>query len=76
MELTQLENNKKRDLMNIIFLVCLVIAICALLFLIVWLVRYEQVLTNPLGYNLAQFNISSCSYLDDNGRIVIINATR
>ena len=76
MEPTQLENTKRRDIMNIIFLICLVLAIGGLLFLIIWLVRYEQVLTNPLGYNLAQFNISSCSYLDHSGRLVIINSTR
>ena len=75
MELTELENKKRKDLMNIIFLIALLLAIGALIFLIIWLIRYEQVLTNPLGYNLAKYNISSCSYWKD-GTMMIINSTK
>lgn len=74
MELSELDYKKRKQWMDLAFTIAMILAVGALVFLCIWLVRYEQVLTNPLGYNLAKFNISYCSYLDD-GNLVIINAS-
>jgi flagellar basal body-associated protein FliL len=69
-----MDKEKKKAIINIIFLIVLIIAICALIGTIITINKYDTMLKNPLGYSLKYFNISSCSYIKD-GAIVFINAT-
>lgn len=66
--------NKKRDIIQITFLFLLIVAIAVLIGAIATIINYADMLQNPLGYNLAHFNIPSCSYFNDKGEMVVINA--
>ena len=64
----------KRMVLQIIFLILIVIAIAMLFYTVGTLVRYGDMIRNPIGENLAYWNISSCSYWTEQGMITI-NAT-
>jgi len=68
------KSEKHRMAIQIVFLIVLILAISALVGAIVTIHRYADMLMNPVGYNLARFNISSCSCIDDFGKSVQINA--
>jgi hypothetical protein len=70
----ELKSEKHRMIIQVAFLIILILAISALVGAIVTIHRYADVLTNPVGYNLAQFNISTCTCMDDFGKLVQINA--
>jgi hypothetical protein len=69
-----MEENKKTDYKQIIFLILLVVAICALLFSGISIVRYSDMLKNPIGYNLKEFNIKTCTCINSEDKTVIIDA--
>ena len=64
----------KRTKRQIVFLLLLLIAICALLYSTVAVYRYRDMLMNPVGQNLKNFNINTCTCLDSDGKTVIIDA--
>ena len=57
---------------QIVFLVLLLIAIGALIFACVYMVKYKDMLSNPIGYNMDRFNLKYCTCYDANYRIVPI----
>lgn len=60
---------------QIVFLILILIAIIALVAATITVHRYAEILTNPLGYNLAQFKLQSCTCIDNFGKFVDIVAT-
>jgi accessory gene regulator protein AgrB len=69
-EVNEIEIEKpktKSMVIQIIFLVLLLISISALIYAGITVVRYHEMLLNPLGYNLAKFNIESCSCVSNLG---------
>ena len=69
-----MEENKKTDYKQIIFLVLLVVAICSLIFCGISIVRYADMLKNPIGYNLKEFEIKTCTCIDKEDKTVKIDA--
>lgn len=73
------EDNPKKitgeQIRQIAFLILILIAIIALVAATITIHRYAEILTNPLGYNLAQFKLQSCSCVDNFGKFVEIVAT-
>jgi hypothetical protein len=65
----------KKMVIQIIFLVLILITICLLFYTAGTLVKYGDMIRNPVGENLAYWNISSCSYWTEQG-MVTINATK
>lgn len=65
---------KRSNIIQTVFLVFLIIAIAVMIGAIITVHNYADMLKNPLGYNLAKFGIESCSYLNNNGEMVVIQA--
>jgi hypothetical protein len=61
-------------IIHIIFLIVLIIAVGAMISAIITIHNYADMLKNPIGYNLAYFKVPYCSYINDNGQQVMINA--
>jgi hypothetical protein len=59
----------KGEKIQIIFLILLCIAVAVLIFAVIEIIKYKNMLQNPLGYNLDKFNLKSCSCLDNSGNI-------
>lgn len=66
--------DSKSQVIQVIFLIVLVIAIGALIYASISIVRYHDLLMNPLGYNIKQFGINSCLCWK-NGEPIFINQT-
>ena len=77
MEIIQEEEKteKRKAIMNTIFLVVLIIAVCALIGTIITIHKYEAMIMNPVGYSLEYWGIPSCAYFDSQGNFIFINAT-
>jgi hypothetical protein len=71
-EIIEETKDRKINVQQIIFLILTIIAIGALIFATITIIKYGAMLKNPLGYNLAQFKINSCSCIDNLGRFVNI----
>lgn len=69
-------NITRKEVIQIVFLIVLIIAVGALIFTTVTIIKYSDMLSNPIGYNLAKFGIDSCSYYDSGGNLVIIDAIK
>lgn len=54
---------------QIIFLILLCIAVAVLVFAVIEIIKYKNLLQNPLGYNLDKFNLQSCTCVDNSGNI-------
>lgn len=65
-------SEKKRQAIQIVFLVVLIIAIAVLLFTVITIIRYKDMLQNPLGYSFEKFGIDYCYCKDVHGGNVII----
>jgi hypothetical protein len=66
----QIETDKSKNsvMKSILFYTLMLAAIGALVAAIITIRRYGAMLKNPLGYNLAQFKIASCTCLDSLGK--------
>ena len=71
------ENDKpnKANITQIIFLIILVIAIGSLVYASVTIVKYHEMISNPLGYNLEKFGMDSCTCFKSTGEQVLIKST-
>jgi hypothetical protein len=74
----EIENNiaidRKKFILQTLFLIALFIAIGALIFATITIIRNVDALKNPVGYNLAKYKIPYCSYMDDSGNVQTIFA--
>lgn len=57
----------RKEKIQIAFLIIMLMAVAALIFCGVKIVKYHDMLTNPLGYSLDHFNISSCTCYGQEG---------
>jgi len=65
---------KKKVIIQIIFLIVMLITIGSLIFSIITILRNSEQLTHPLEYNLGRFGLDSCSCFNKVGQIVRIDA--
>ena len=65
---------KKKVIIQIIFLIVMLITIGSLIFSIITILRNSEQLTHPLEYNLGRFGLDSCSCFNKFGQIVRIDA--
>jgi hypothetical protein len=81
MELTNIEQPhiqgkiSRGQIIQIVFLALLFISLCTIIWVTGTIYKYHDMLLNPIGYNLAHWNISSCTYFQ-NGQTILINATK
>ena len=68
---------KRKEIIQIIFLILLILAIAALIYSAITILRYNSMLSNPLGYSLNKFGIDSCICMKDGQQMIIksINST-
>lgn len=64
----------KGHVIQVIFLILLFGAICALIMAIVTVKKYEVMLARPLEYNLDKFGLQACSCINNQNKIVPITA--
>jgi hypothetical protein len=64
-----MENNKmdRKEKIQIAFLIIMLFAVSGLFFCGIKIVKYHEMLINPLGYSLDHFNISSCTCYNSEG---------
>ena len=72
MELEKEVIKEKPDYLRIIFLVILIIAIGALIYTTITIVKYKDILVNPMGVSMNQFGLKYCTCYDSQWRIVSI----
>jgi hypothetical protein len=65
----------KGQTLQVIFLIVLIIAIAALVYATITVVRYKDIIVNPIGSNLKQFGISYCDCIKNTGDKIFIPAT-
>ena len=58
----------RAEKLQIIFLILLLVAIATLIICIVVVLKYKDMLNDPLAYNLDKFNLQSCRCLDKDGK--------
>jgi hypothetical protein len=67
------EVKKERSvIMQALFLILLLLAIVALIYATITVIRYKEMLSNPLGYNLEKFGLDYCVCVDNSGTNMII----
>jgi hypothetical protein len=70
----EIEKEKPRiSILQIVFLILLLAAIFGLIYSAVTIVKYSEMLKNPMGYNIEQFGLKYCTCYDSDFRIVVIN---
>lgn len=74
-EVLQIKKFGFRDILNIIFLILLMVAIGALVSTTITIIKYKNVLINPVGQNLANNGINYCTCYDFENRIIPIKST-
>ncbi len=57
----------RKEKIQIAFLIIMLGAVFGLIFCGIKIVKYHDMLTNPLGYSLDHFNIESCTCYGENG---------
>ena len=62
----------KAEWIQIVFLILMLLAVAGLIIVIVQLVKYKQMLANPVGYVLDEFDISYCTCYDTQARLIPI----
>jgi hypothetical protein len=67
--------NKGEAVRQTIFLILILILIVTLIVAVIRISKYADMLSNPLGYNLKQFNIDYCTCFYNNGEPVVIRST-
>ena len=65
---------RKGTVLNIIFLILLLVAIGALINSTITIIKYKDMLVNPLGYSLDKFEIATCNCIDNSGKNIIIDS--
>lgn len=71
-EVIQNRKATRSEKMQIVFLILMCLAIAALIVAVMTILKYKEMLSNPLGYNLEKFHLQSCSCLDDSGSSIFI----
>ena len=59
-----MEQSKRSEYIQIIFLILLLLGIGALVFASIQIIKYREMLSNPLGYNLDKFDLTHCTCYD------------
>jgi len=69
MEINDLNKKGFSNLMQIIFLALLIIAICAMIFTVITLIKNKNIIiSDPLIYGMKVHNFTKCSCLDSDGK--------
>lgn len=68
------EQKPNSDMKQTVFLILLIIAICCLIWATLTVIKYKDIIKNPVGSNLKEFNIKTCTCIDSKGKTVIIDA--
>lgn len=66
--------DNKSNYLQIIFLLCLIIAITAMIYATISIWKNKEMLANPLGYNMDKFGLKYCSCLNSDKKIVEIKS--
>lgn len=74
MEVQQKQTMDRKDKIQIAFLGIMLFCAFALLFAGIKVVKYHEMLSNPLGYNLDKFDVASCTCYKNNGEVFKVNA--
>jgi len=61
----------RKNYIQIIFLICLIVAICALIYTTITIIKYKDVITNPMGVTMAKFNLNTCTCIGQQGIVQI-----
>lgn len=64
----------RKSIIQVIFLILLTAAIASMITAIVTIIKYKEMLSNPLGYNMDKFNLNSCTCRDTSDRSIVINS--
>lgn len=64
----------RKEKIQITFLIIMLMAVAALIFCGIKIVKYHDMLTNPLGYSLDYFDISSCTCYRSDGQSFIVDS--
>ena len=63
---------EKGQVVQLIFLMVIIIALGVMLYSTITILRYKDMLSNPVGYNLDKFGINSCECVRYSGEKVNI----
>ena len=66
------EIKKPVPYLQIIFLVVLIFAVGALVFTTITIIKYKNMLANPLGYNMDKYGLSYCTCYTSDGKVMPI----
>jgi hypothetical protein len=67
-----MEQSKRSEYIQIVFLILLLLGIGALVFASIQIIKYRDMLSNPLGYNLERFSLAYCTCYDKDMKLVPI----
>jgi len=68
------KNETLKNVMSIVFLILLMVAIAVLMNAVITIYRYHDMLINPIGYSMKEFDLNSCSCIDNQGKFVEIKS--
>jgi len=69
------KEDKHKIILHYVFMIVLIIAIFALIFATISILKYKEIIKNPIGSNLEKFNINSCKCIDNFGKSIFIPST-
>lgn len=70
-EETKSDREKRIEIYHIIFIFLMIVAIGALINTTITIYKHKDMLINPLGYNLEQYNIDYCMCYANNDKTII-----
>lgn len=73
-EKKDLRFEKRRQVIQIVFLIVIIIALSVMVSAIVTIHKYGKLLANPVGYNMKRFDLAYCTCYDSQYRIVPIKS--
>ena|SRR3989304_5745172 len=62
----------RQEVIHIIFIILMIIAIGVLINTTIVILKYREMLQNPVGYNLDKFGINYCTCYDNSFKIIPI----
>jgi hypothetical protein len=69
------KSSTKATIIQIMFLILLLCAIAGLLMTTITILKYKDMLKNPVGYNMEKFGLTYCTCYNDDNNIIPITAT-
>jgi hypothetical protein len=63
----------KSTTIQAIFLILLLAAIVSMIFAVVSVYKYREMLSNPVGYNMQKFDLKFCTCINNYGQTILIS---